>query len=112
MTEIVEIEHHLTDEEKIQMGAEMSAFVKEHDELETERKEVAAVYGAKLKSLMGKISSRARILNDGFYHENVECDFEYDYRNKEVVYYFAGTKTEAHRRDMTPDEFQQPLDGM
>ena len=112
MTEIVDIKHLLTDDEKIQIGAEMSSFVNEHNELEQEKKDAAAVYGAKLKTLMEKVSERANTLSLGYYYSSVECDFEYDYRNKQVVYYPAGTKDEVHRRDMTPDEFQQPLDGM
>jgi hypothetical protein len=109
--EVKRVKCRLTDEEKLEKGAELVGRMQELTTLEGEFEEVKAGYKAKMAEAEGKVAVTASVLRAGFEWREVECVVEYRPKDGKKDYRRAGHEMEGVvlTEDMRPEDFQVEL---
>ena len=100
----------LTDEEIQAYSNELARLVTEQAEVEAEKKEVVADFGAKLTKIIADTRVLSRKVSTRKETRQVECDHEYDYVRGLVYTIRPDTGVTISQRQMTEDEKQERLD--
>lgn len=105
--EVKRVKCRLTDEEKLEKGAELVGRMQELTTLEGEIEEVKAGYKAKVAEVGGRVESAASVLRSGFEWREVECVVEYRPKDGKKDYRRAGHEMEGVvlTEDMRPEDF-------
>lgn len=79
---------------------------------ESERKEVAAKYKAKIEGHSNEIKRLSRIISSGIEYREVECEKQFDWAKGIVQIVRLDTGEVVDERPMKPEEEQRTLDMM
>lgn len=100
----------LTDEERASFGRMAAHEVKEHNAIETEKKQVVADFGARLKESRKQIDTLSEKVDTGIEWRGVECRVQIDRYLGRVKITRTDTGEVIEDRPMTHDEGQTRMD--
>lgn len=102
----------LTDDELAAKRDQIAASVRDAEEVETERREVAKELGDKLKNLGALAKRLAREINERSEHRQIKCRWKKNRTARRMELVRLDTGEIVRTRDMTVDEAQDRLPGM
>jgi len=110
MTTFETCKYQFTEAELRELADNLARKLEEKSRTEEEKKEVAAQFSAKIKTLANETNLLAVNVRNRWEYRSIECDVIYDYKKGEVKYVRLDSG-EIHRtRVMTAAERQEALD--
>ena len=110
-SQLVEYEHKLTDMEIQDRGGLLAQLEKNFSDIDTERKDAAASFKAKLNEIKSRIAKVALDVRNGFERNSEECDVDMDFAKGICFYVSIETGEIVHQREITKEERQLCLFG-
>lgn len=109
-TELVNFIHHFTEEETAALNKQLSDDLAELGEVEEEKKESAARFGATIKHLRATMAHTNRKVRDGYEERSGECSVTRDVRSQRVLYHLLETGDLVKERPFEGRDFQLAID--
>ncbi len=107
-SEVLNLRHTFTTEERLALGDELAACRQNETEIAEEMKSSAAGFNERKAKLAATVGSLSRKISDGFDMQNVSCILKYDTPNVGEVSYYDGDNL-VKTRAMTISERQLDL---
>jgi len=108
-TEVLNLRHTFTTEERLALGDELAACRQNETEIAEEMKSSAAGFAERKAKLAATVGSLSRKISDGFDMQNVSCSLKYDDPNVGEVTYYDPEGKAVKTRAMTINERQLDL---
>ena len=110
-SQLVVYEHKFTDAEIQDCGGLLAQLEKDFSDIDTERKDAAAAFKAKLNEIKSRIAKVALDVRNGFKRKSEECDVDMDFAKGICFYVSVETGEIVHQREITKEERQLSLFG-
>lgn len=106
----IDVKHHLTDEELIKYGEDLSNTIREKHEIEGEKAVSNKNFKIRLDKQDAIIDDYSDIISQGYRIDEKECIIKVDFKEKKKYYLDKNDVNTIHDiRDLEPEDFQLKL---